>query len=232
MDSWFTSEGMIECVRGKADSKKASNTHLIGMMKMGNAKYLYNGQLYDAATLLKRLKRSSKAKYCKKLKAWFIVADVQYKDYPVRIYFSRFGKRGKWHVLLSTDTSLEYNAMMEIYHIRWTIEVFFHESKSLLGLGKCQSTSFEAQITDASITMIRYILLTLKKRFDDYESRGEVFRDVSEQMQERKLHARIWDLLLVIVRMAIDDIDAVVTQIITENKLKGIGDLIALGSRT
>ena len=42
MDSWFTSEGMIKCVRGY--SKRP--VHLIGMMKMGKAKYLYKGKLF------------------------------------------------------------------------------------------------------------------------------------------------------------------------------------------
>jgi len=239
MDSWFTSEAMIECVRGKAESNKAPKAHLIGMMKMGNAKYLYNGRLYDAASLLKHLKRTLKVSNCKKLKAFYIVADVKYKDYPVRIYFSRFGNRGKWHLLLSTDKSLSYVRMMEIYRIRWTIEVFFHEGKGLLGLGKCQSTTFEAQIADATVTMIQYILLTLKKRFEDYETRGAVFRDVSEQIQERKLHVRLWELLLVIVKMVIesleliiDDIDAVVTKIIKDNRLNGVADLISMKNQT
>jgi len=239
MDSWFTCESMIECIRGKAGSKKAAEAHLIGMMKMGKAKYLYKGRLYDAASLLKCLKRTIKASNCKKLKASYIVADVMYKDYPVRIYFSRFGKRGKWHILLSTDKSLSYIRMMEIYRIRWSIEVFFHEGKGLLKLGKCQSTSFEAQIADATISMIQYILLTLKKRFEDYETRGQVFREVNEQMQERKLHVRLWELLLVIVKMVIealdvtiDDIDEVVTKMIKDNKLNGIANLISIENQT
>ena len=239
MDSWFTSEGMIECVRGEIGSTKEPKAHLIGMMKMGNAKYLYKGHEYNSAELLKLVKRSIKASKCKKLNSSYIVLDVMYKGYSVRLYFSRFGNRGKWHLLLSTDKSLIYVAMMEIYRIRWTIEVFFHEGKGLLNLGKCQSTSFEAQIADATITMIQYILLTLKKRFDDYESRGVVFRDTSEQMQERKLHVRLWALLVVIVKMVIsslevviDDIDMMVTKIIRDNKLKGIADLVSLEIQT
>jgi hypothetical protein len=239
MDSWFTSEAMIECVRGKVGRIKQNASHLIGMMKMGNAKYTYNNNLYDAKTLLTHLKRTQKISKCKKLGAAFIIADVLYKEYPVRIYFSRFGQRGKWHLVLSTDATLNYEAMMAIYHIRWSIEVFFHEAKGFLNLGKCQSTTFEAQIAETTITMIQYILLTLKKRFDDYETRGAIFREAQEDMQERKLHVRLWGLLLAIVKsviesldVIIDDIDLVITKIINDKELWRIADLAELKKQT
>jgi len=42
----------------------------------------------------------------------------------------------------------------------------FKEAKQLLGLGKCQSNDFDAQIADTTITMIQHLLLTLKYRFE------------------------------------------------------------------
>src|ERR1039457_4515426 len=122
--------------------------------------------------------------------------DAVYKEYRVRLYFSRFGQKGKWHLILTTDASLSYLQAMELYQIRWTIEVFFKESKQYLNLGGCQSTNFEAQIADTTITMIQYILLTLRKRFDDYESRGEIFRTAGEEMLDRRLHVGLWELLI------------------------------------
>ena len=55
MDSWFTSERMMECVR----SYTKQNVHLIGMMKMGTAKYVYKNKSYSAAELLKKGKRET-----------------------------------------------------------------------------------------------------------------------------------------------------------------------------
>ncbi len=121
MDSWFTSERMIECVR--SDTKK--NVHLIGMMKIAKANYLYKGKFYDAAELLRKGKRETGAKRCRKLKASYLTMDVMYKEYRVRLFFSRFGQNGKWHLILTTDTSLSYLKAMEQYQVRWTIEVFF-----------------------------------------------------------------------------------------------------------
>jgi len=230
MDSWFTSERMIECIR----SYSKQNVHLIGMMKMGKAKYLYKGKLYDAAELLRKGKRETGIKRCHKLKASYLIMDVVYKEYPVRLFFSRFGQRGKWHLILSTDASLSYLAVMEQYQVRWTIEVFFKESKQYLNLGGCQSTNFEAQIADTTMTMIQYILLSLRKRFDDYETRGEIFRATGEEMLEKRLHVRLWELLIVIVKIiietlavAVEDIDECINRVINSDKLKGILELIS-----
>jgi len=52
--------------------------------------------------------------------------------------------------------------MIEIYNIRWSIEVFFKKVKQLLGLGKNRSTNFEVQIAQTTITMIQYLLISLK----------------------------------------------------------------------
>ena len=230
MDSWFTSERMIECVR----SYSKQNVHLIGMMKMGKAKYLYKGKFYDAAELLRKGKRETGIKRCRKLKASYLIMDVMYKEYPVRLFFSRFGQRGKWHLILTTDTSLSYLKAMEQYQVRWTIEVFFKESKQYLNLGGCQSTNFEAQIADTTITMLQYILLTLRKRFDDYETRGEIFRATGEEMLEQRLHVRLWELLIAIMKIIIEtldvvveDIDACINRVINSDKLKGILELIS-----
>lgn len=229
MDSWFTSERMIECVR----SYSKQNVHLIGMMKMGKAKYLYKGKYYSAPELLTRIKHSTGIKRCRKLKASYLIVDVMYKEYPVRLFFSRFGQKGKWHLILSTDTALSYSKVMEQYQVRWTIEVFFKESKQYLNLGGCQSKSLEAQIADTTITMIQYILLTLRKRFDDYETRGEVFRATGEEMMEQRLHIRLWELLMTIMKIIIetldvfvDDIDICINKIINSGKLNGILELI------
>src|SRR5690625_520601 len=99
MDSWFTSERMINCVRG---SKK--NIHLIGMMRMSKAQYEYDGWYYDAQSLLRYLKRTKKLTRCRKINSAYIMVDVFYKGYPIRVYCSRFGKRRKWHLILSTDS--------------------------------------------------------------------------------------------------------------------------------
>jgi IS4 transposase len=79
------------------------------------------------------------------------------------LFFGRFGKIGKWHVILCTDEKLDYRKMMELYQIRWSIEVFFKEAKQYQNLRKSQSEDFGGQITDLNVSLIQHILLTLTK---------------------------------------------------------------------
>jgi len=99
---------------------------------------------------------------------------------------------------------------MEIYSTRWTIEVFFKEAKQLLGLGKCQSTNFDVQVAQTTITMLQYLLISLKHRVEAYQSIGGIFKNIKQGYIEHKLNER---LLLAIVEilevldLLIEDID-------------------------
>ena len=100
--------------------------------------------------------------------------------------------------------------LIQIYQIRWTIEVFFKESKQLLGLGRCQSNDFDAQIADTTITMLQYILLSMRFRIAHYESMNGLFAELSEQMIQKRLDERLWGLfveLLNVMTKLFDDID-------------------------
>ena len=117
------------------------------------------------------------------------------------MFFSRQGTNGKWRVFITTDTELSFIRMIEIYQIRWTVEVFFKEAKQLLGLGKCQSNDFDAQIADTTITMIQHILLSLKYRFEHYETKGALFNQVKEGIIQSRLDERLWGLFIELIRL-------------------------------
>ena len=101
---------------------------------------------------------------------------------PLKLFFSGKGKRGNWKLFLTTDMKLTFIQMIKIYQIRWTIEVFFKESKQLLGLGKTQSNDFDAQIASITIASIQYILLMIRLRFEEYESMGQIFRETKAEV--------------------------------------------------
>ncbi len=102
--------------------------------------------------LKKNLKRSRLTGFCH----MSYIGEI--KGVRVKIFLTRKGKKGNWHTILSTDTSLSYNKMIAIYNIRWSIEVFFKEAKQLLSLGRNQSTNFDVQVAQTTITMIQYLL--------------------------------------------------------------------------
>ena len=203
MDSWFTCEAFINAVL----SVKKQTVHLIGMYKIAKTKFLFKNGMYTHKQIRNM---TGKPKRCRKLGFYYTEALVDFKGKPIKLFFSKHGKNGKWKVFLCTDTQLSFIKMIEIYQTRWTIEVFFKESKQLLGLGKCQSNSFDAQIADATITMIQHILLTMRYRIENYESIPGLFSELKEATVKQRLDQRLWGLfieLLQVIAKLIEDLD-------------------------
>lgn len=203
MDSWFTCEAFVNEVL----SVKKQTVHLIGMYKTAKTKFLYNGAMHTHKEIRNM---TGKPKRCRKLGFYYTEAQVYFKGKPIKLFFSKQGKNGKWKVFLCTDTKLSFINMLEIYQIRWTIEVFFKESKQLLGLGRCQSNNFDAQIADTTITMVQYILLTMKYRVEHYESMTGMFLGVKEETVKQRLDQRLWGLfieLVQVIAVLFEDID-------------------------
>jgi len=101
---------------------------------------------------------------------------------------------------MSTDLSANFNDTIEVYQIRWTIEVFFKECKQSLQLGKCQSKNFDAQIADTTITFIQYQFLAVQNQIDKYESLGELMKNTKAEQLELKLHERLIGILINILK--------------------------------
>jgi len=124
----------------------------------------------------------------------YYVLDVGYKGMHIRLFFSQYPNQTTWNVLLTDNMQLTFSEALQIYQIRWGIEVFYKEAKQYLQLGKCQSNDFDAQIADISIIMITYMMLSLKKRFQTYDTIGGVFRNVQHEIIELTLSEKLFDL--------------------------------------
>jgi predicted nucleic acid-binding Zn finger protein len=194
MDSWFTCEAFVSAVK----RVKKQTVHLIGMYKTPKTKFNYLGDKLTHSQIRNKL---GKPKRCRKLRLHYKEAMVDYNGVPIKMFFSRKGSNGKWKVFITTDTALSFIRMIETYQIRWTIEVFFKEGKQLLGLGRCQSKDFDAQIADTTITMIQHILLTLKFRFEHYETKGALFNHIREGIIQSRLNERLWGLFIELIRV-------------------------------
>jgi len=194
MDSWFTCWAFVEVV---LKSKKQA-MHLIGMYKTAKTKFEFQGKQLTHKQILNEL---GKAKRCRKLGLQYKQASVAWNGVEVKLFFSRQGNKSKWKVFVTTDTRLSFIKMIEIYQIRWTIEVLFKEAKQLLNLGKCQSNDFDAQIAETTVTLIQHLILTLKYRYEKYESKGELFSQISNQAVEYRLNERLWGLFMQLVKV-------------------------------
>ena len=217
-DSWFTCAKIIRFIRSRH-----IKCDYIGMIKVGEegkTKYCFERKDLTAPAIIKKLNKRGEKKYSRKLKCWYISADVVFADTHVRLFFIRRSKRGPWSGLLTTDLSLGFFEAYRIYSRRWSQEVIFKESKGLLGLGKCQSANFAAQIASTSLVALQYNILSVVKRFMDYETIGELFRQVNLDSHELTISERIWQAILEFVAaitkvFSIDDeevLDALVNE--------------------
>ena len=203
-DSWFTSISLVSKLL------KVSKVNVIGM-------YKYNSKVKigDTINTIKQLrKHKKKLKRSRKYNFYYLSYTGIIDDVQIKVFLIRKGKRGAWHTIISTDISLNFNQMMNIYKKRWTIEVFFKEAKHLLGLGTSQSTNFDVQVAQTTINMIQYLLVSLKFRQQAYETIDGLFKEVKQDFIEHKLDDRIMLAiveLIAILEFLIDDFDIEVT---------------------
>jgi hypothetical protein len=190
-DSWFSSAKFIKAVR----CLKKGCIHFLGMVKMDKRHYEYQGQKLNAQALKKQLK--SKTKRARKLNAYYIEVVVNYGDVGlVKLFFSRFSKRSKWRLIATTDIGLSFHQAVEIYNLRWSIEVMFKECKQHLNLTKCQSNDFDAHIADATISLILYLMLSFHQKISSYATFGELFHECRHELVEATVAEKLWQLFL------------------------------------
>jgi hypothetical protein len=194
MDSWFVNDYMIKGVR----SIKNGAMHLLGMCKLDIRKYLFDKKELNAHQLITKNERK-KSKYSRKYKSTYISLVVDYKGTKVRLYFIRYNNAKNWTLLLTTDLTLSFVQAIELYQIRWTIEVLFKECKQYLRLGGSQNTDFDGQIADVTITLATHTILSLQKRFSSYETMGELFRETQQHLLELTLWERLIKVFLKMV---------------------------------
>lgn len=174
------------------------------MAKMGKARYDFMGQSYTAKELEEKQKRIKKTKRSRKLNVWYSYVYVYYKGNFVRLFFCKTTTSGNWNVLLTTNNDLEFEEAYRIYNIRWSIEIFFKESKNYLRLGESQSRDFDSQIADTTICMLQYNILSLAKRLLDYESLRKLFRQAGIETLELTIVEKIWGYLFQLLTLLAD----------------------------
>lgn len=217
VDSWFTCFELINFIR-----TRRIKCHLIGMIKMGNTKYNFNENMVSAKQLLDKLKRSKKVKRSKITGYYYCEAIVKIQNVQVKVFFCKSSKRAKWHGLLTTDINLSFDQAHKTYTRRWHIEVYFKESKQYLRLGKCESQDFDAQIAHTTICMLQYNIFATAKRFGEYETLGELFRQAKKDNVEATINEKIWELITELIAEMADffetDTELIMEKIITNNQ--------------
>lgn len=186
MDSWFVNDYMISCIRAIRNGAM----HIIGMCKIDKRKYSIGRRQLNAHQLIAIYARK-KSHYSRKYKSRYISLVAAYKGEAVRLFLIQYNGSKKWSLLLTTDLSLSFVQAIELYQIRWSIEVLFKECKQYLRLGCSQNTDFDGQIADVTLALITHTILTLQKRFGSYETMGVLFRETQQHLLELTLWERL-----------------------------------------
>ncbi|MBA3901220.1 MAG: transposase [Bacteroidetes bacterium] len=191
-DSWFITDDFIKQVGG-LKSKTEGQCHVIGLMK-ANRIVVFNGRNVKAELL--PVMKHKKVQKNRKFKCCYIALNVDYKGSELKIFFVKMKGQTSWKMLITTDKTLSFSKAMKYYQIRWSIEVFFKDAKQNLYLGKCQSNDFDAHIASISICFMNYTLLALSKRFESYETLGQMFREIKDQLLEDTLIIKLWNFFI------------------------------------
>lgn len=185
-DSWFFSVTLARF----AVSKKIG---LITRPKFNNWKYEYNGRAYTIGQLSKKLRYDANKKWNKTLRMHHVSVLVMFKGIEMKLFFFKEKKRGTpWRAIITTDKKLGAIQAYKIYQNRWSIEVSFKELKQLMRYGKCQSTDFDAQISDLTFCLMAYNHLSQIKAINEYQSIGYLFREISQNRISPNLMQRFW----------------------------------------
>jgi hypothetical protein len=224
-DAWFGCKENILC---------CLENDLIGIfqMKRGNMAYQHRGANYTASQLYVKVQRqmrplNSKARY----KTASLVVRLNLQIEPkqpahwvqVRLVFSapvRECPADTWVVFLCTEVTLKEANILEVYALRWSIEVYFKEIKQNLGFLKEQSGRYELAYASIHLSAIRYLLLfeaMLRNGQLDY---GQVRDRQTGQLQALTYASLLWQLFRALIEGALEglvqDLGRKVVQKITD----------------
>lgn len=218
VDSWFLNERLVRFVM----SRKIG-CHLLGMVKMGNTLYHCNGKLQTASQIINKLRVSKGVRRSRALRVSYAIQAVEFKGKPAKLFFCRCSSHGKWNAVLSTNTRLNFEEAYRIYSTRWSIEVFFKDCKQNLGLGKNQSLDFDSQIASISLVILQFNILSMVKKFSDYETIGGLFREFQKDALMITVADRLWLALVEILTLVADtfniEIEDILCKLIDDHPL-------------
>jgi len=237
-DAWFGTKAMIRLTQ---------ETELVPVLRMkkNNMKYRFS-EYVRGNTVSRELDIQALYKRCVR-KAWQTLPGQPYQAkvvdvelnlaendkapeqwVKVRLLFVRGNadntqsKAGKhdWAVFLSTDTALSAADMLELYAMRWAIEVYFKEAKQHLGFLKEQSNHYAAYVASVHLTAIRFCLLVIAKQTQGESSVALMRQKLCSNSADISFASKLWQVFRAVITGAMDELKAV------------LGDAVALVMET
>jgi SRSO17 transposase len=226
-DAWFGTKAMIRLTQ---------ETELVPVLRMkkNNMQYRFS-EYVRGNTVSRELDIQALYKRCVR-KAWQTLPGQPYQAkvvdvelnlaendkapeqwVKVRLLFVRGNadntpsKAGKhdWAVFLSTDTALFAADMLELYAMRWAIEVYFKEAKQHLGFLKEQSNHYAAYVASVHLTAIRFCLLVIAKQAQGESSVALMRQKLCSNSADISFASKLWQVFRAVITGAMDELKAV-----------------------
>jgi SRSO17 transposase len=125
-----------------------------------------------------------------------------------------------WAVFLTTDMNLSSVDILELYSLRWAIEVYFKEAKQHLGFLKEQSNHYAAYIASIHLTAIRFCLLVIGKQTQGAASIAMMRQKLCRNSTGISFAGKLWQVFRAVITGALDELRVV------------LGDAVALVMET
>jgi len=112
-----------------------------------------------------------------------------------------------WALFLTTDPDMSLSKTLEIYALRWGIEVYFKEAKQHLGFLKEQTWTFASHTASIHLTAIRYLLLVYVKCENEDLRISDIRSQVNDQVTTLDFAKRLWQLFRALISGALDNLN-------------------------
>lgn len=110
-----------------------------------------------------------------------------------------------WAVFLTTDTALSSAEILELYSMRWAIEVYFKEAKQHLGFLKEQSNYYAAYIASIHLTAIRFCLLVIAKQTQGAGNIAQMRQTLCSNSTDISFAGKLWQVFRAVITGALDE---------------------------
>ena len=111
-----------------------------------------------------------------------------------------------WAIFLTTDISLSPQRILELYAMRWAIEVYFKEAKQHLGFLKEQATHYASYIASIHLSAIRFCLLSIAKHQHNSRDIADMRERISTNVTNIDFAARLWQFFRALISGALDEL--------------------------
>jgi len=224
-DAWFGTKTMIRVTQ---------DTALVPVLRMKRGKMKYRlttvvqgrpqHQALDAralyqATVRKQWERMPGGRYqTKVIDADLNLAEGTEKAQWVkvrRLFVRGHGDRDtdpgqhEWALFLTTERRLSATDMLQIYSMRWSIEVYYKEAKQHLGFLKEQSNHYAAYVASIHLTAIRFCLLVIAKQAQGSGSLAKARQALCGNSADIHYASKLWPVFRALISGALDSMRAV-----------------------